>query len=347
MFCVECGKEPEELHDGLCSECYSKRLQATIPEHLDIEVCTSCWSVRQGSQWKERPDMYAIMLERVDGAISISPEVDRYAFRAEFTEEDPRNIMADIAVELFSGDIKVERELNSKIILKKEQCTTCSRIHGNYYEAILQVRPSLRELTEEQKKEVKKMVHREIEDRRGGDRSIFITSEEEMHGGLDYYLSDNAVAKKLSKDISQHFGGKVTTSSKLAGRKDGRNIYKMTYSVRVPPYERGDFLRFKDELYRIPEIRTSSGHVTLQHVGSGKKISVERREVEDVDVLGGREMIDEAVVVSETEDEIKVLDPETYLTKTLVKPEGFTRQGDHAKIIKYSGRIFLVTEEES
>ncbi len=290
--------------------------------------------------------MHSIMLERIDDAISISPEVKRYAFRAEFIEEDPRNILAAVKVELYSEGIKVERELTSKIILKKDQCPTCSRIHGNYYEAILQIRPSLRELTEEQKEEINYMVHREVEERRGGDRSIFITSKQEMHGGLDFYLSDHGIAKKLSKEISELFGGKVTTSSKLAGRKDGKNLYKMTYSVRIPPYEKGDFIRYKDDIYRIQEIRTSSGHVTLRHVESGKKISLERWEIEDTEVQGGEDLIKEAVVVSETEDEIKVLDPDTYHTKTLLKPKGFKKEGDHVNIIKIGYRIFLTAMEE-
>ncbi len=342
MFCVECGKEPEKLYDSLCEECYGKRLQADIDEHLDIDVCTSCWAVRQGHTWKERPDMNSIMLERIDRAISISPEVSRYSFRVYFIEEDPRNYLARIKVELISNDIKVERDISTRIIFKKVQCKTCSRIHGNYYEAILQVRPRSREMRADQKALVKEMVKREVEERRGGERNIFITSSEEIHGGLDFYLSDNGVAKKLSKEISNVFGGKVISSSSLAGRKDGRNIYKMTYSVRLPPYERGDFLYLENELYRVIEIGTSSGHVTLTHVETGRRISMERRELEDVDVLGSDELIKEAVKVSENDKEMKILDPDTYQTVTLLKPEGFISGGDYVKVVKTPDRLLLL-----
>ena len=344
MFCVECGKELEELTDGLCDECYSSRLQADIPEHIDIEVCTSCWSVRLGGRWKERPDMHSIMLERIDDALSISPQVERYSFRADFKEEDPKNTMAHIKLDLYRGDIKVERELTSRIILKKEQCTTCSRIHGNYYEAILQIRPSTRELSHEQRDVVKGMVKREVEERRGDDRKIFITSTQEIHGGLDFYMSDNGVTKKLAKVISEKFGGKVTVSSKLAGRKDGQDIYKMTYSVRLPPYERGDFVNYDERIFRVMEIRTSSGHVTLLDIETGNKVSIERWDFGEVGVLGSEELIREAVVVSETEKEIKVLDPDNYNTVTLLKPQGLEISGDHVDIIKFSGKLYLIVD---
>lgn len=344
MFCVECGKEPEKLYDSLCQGCYGKRLQAQIDEHLDIDVCTSCWAARQGNRWKERPDMHSIMLEKVDSGITISPEVSRYSFRVEFVEEDPRNYLARIKVDLIADDIEIQRELTTRIIFKKVQCKICSRIHGNYYEAILQVRASRKEMREDQKNLVKDMVKREVEERRSGDRNIFITSSEEIHGGLDFYLSDNGVAKRLSKEISNVFGGKVTSSSSLAGRKDGRDIYKMTYSVRLPPYERGDFVNLEDGLYRVMEIGTSGGNVTLIHVESGRKTSMERWLLEDIDVMGGDSMIKEAVVVSETEREMKVLDPDTYLTVTLVKPQGFTREGDSVKIVKVDDRLLLVQE---
>lgn len=346
MFCVECGKEPDTLHESLCKECYGKKMQAEIVEHIDIDVCTSCWAVKQGHTWNENPDMYTVMLDRIDRSIKISPQVDRYSFDVEFVEEDPRNFMANIDIKLISGEVEVKRELHCRIILKKDQCQTCSRIHGNYYEAILQVRPSKREMSDEQKDLVRAIVNREIEGRRGGERSIFITSSREIHGGLDFFMSDSGVTKKLSREISNLFGGCITSSSSLAGRKDGQNIYKVTYSVRIPPYEKGDFLRVDDEIYRVVETGTSSGHVTLFNLSSGKKISLDKRKLEEVEVLGGEELIRDAVLVSETEREMNIMDPDTYKTITLVKAGDHLREEGNIKVIKVEDRLLLLPREE-
>ena len=345
MFCVECGKEPEKLYDGLCEECFLKKeVNADIEDKIEIKVCSSCGSVKKGNKWIEKPDVYAIMLERIDDAISISPVVDRYSFQAEFKEEDPRNIKAAVEVKLLAEGLKVEKELDTRIIFQKEQCKICSKIHGSYYEAILQVRPSNGEMTEDQKKIVREKVRNRIEVKRGEERSIFLTFQQERHGGLDFYLSDKGVTKNLAKEVSDIFGGKITTSAELAGREDGNDIYRMTYSVRLPPYEKGDFIELSDDIFKVKKIRSGEGSILLKKISSGKDISKDNKALEDAEVLGGDELIEQAVVVSETEKEIKVLDPETYKTITLVKPEGFRSKEDEVEVIKAKGRLYLISE---
>ncbi|MFO8110857.1 MAG: NMD3-related protein [Thermoplasmata archaeon] len=344
MFCVECGKEPNELYEGLCEECYLKDADVAVPFSLDIEICTSCGAVKDGHRWIERPDMNSIMLQRIDESIEPSHIVDAYSFLADFTEEDQRNIHVDLEVELISNGLTKRTNKETKIRFKNGQCTICSRIHGHYYEAIIQVRPTKKSMTEEQKQVVREVIDKEVRVKRGDERSIFITSTEEKHGGLDFYMSDNGVSKKLSKRLAEIFGGEVTTSSKLAGRDDGKNIYKVTYSVRIPPYERGDFVYLVDKIYRIKEIRTSSGHLTLREMSSGKTVTLDKRDAEDIKMIGDEDIIREAVIVSEEEHEIKILDPDDYNTKTLVKPQGYVTDKDTARIIKYMGRILLIPD---
>ncbi len=346
MFCVECGKEPEDLFEGLCEDCFLKDVDVELPASVSIEVCTSCGAVREGHRWIERPDMNSIMLQRIQDSLQPTWKVDSYSFHASFTEEDPRNIRAELEVELGSRGLKKTVFKETKVIIKNGQCTTCSRIHGHYYEAIIQVRPSKKTMTEEQKRIVKEKIYREVKVKRGDERSIFITSEEERHGGLDFYMSDNGVSKKLSKEIAETFGGKITVSSKLAGRDDGQNIYKVTYSVRIPPYERGNFVEYHEKIYRIKEIRTSSGHLTLQELRTGDRVTLDKRDVGEIEVLGSQELIRDSIVVSETAEEIKVLDPDDYTTLTLLKPEGFSFEGDSVKIFKFMDRVILLPKEE-
>ncbi len=347
MFCVECGKEPDELYDGLCEDCYLKDVDVKVSSPIDIEVCTTCGAVREAHRWIERPDMDSIMLKRIEDSIEPSFDVDRYSFMADFYEEDPRNIHVELDVELKSRGLIKHTDKETKIIFKSGQCKVCSRIHGHYYEAIIQVRPTKKSMTDEQKQAVHDIINKEVEVKRGDERSIFVTSMEEKHGGLDYYMSDNGVSKKLAKRISEYFGGEITVSSKLAGREDGRNIYKVTYSVRIPAYERGDFVYHQGTVYRVKEIRTSSGHLILIEVKTGKTVTFDKRDIEDIKVIGGQDMVKKSVIVSEDEQEIKVLDPDDYKTKTLVKPEGYVTKGDTVRIIKYMDKIMLLTEEES
>ncbi|MFW6040515.1 MAG: 60S ribosomal export protein NMD3 [Thermoplasmatota archaeon] len=347
MFCVECGKKPDKLYNDLCKECFlEKEVDADIKSPIAIKICSGCGSVKKGNKWIERPDIYSIMLERIDDAIEISPGVDRYSFQVDFEEEDANNIKADVEVSLLAEDLKTKKKLKTKIIFQKEQCDICSRIHGSYYEAILQVRPTNSEMTEEQKNIVREKVRKKIEVKHNEERSVFLTFEEEIHGGLDFYLSDKGVTKNLAKEISNRFGGKITTSGELAGREDGRDVYRMTYSVRLPPYEKGDFVELDKKIYKVRKVRGGEGKTTLENLQSGKRLNKDNMGMEQSKVVGDEDLIEEAVIVSENEKEIKILDPEDYKTITLVKPEGFSSSGEKVKVIRVRGKLHIVTDRD-
>ncbi|MFO7793079.1 MAG: NMD3-related protein [Candidatus Saliniplasma sp.] len=346
MFCVECGDEPDRLYDGLCAECYKKsKLKVEIDSKIEIDICAVCGSVRKKNRWIENPDIEAIMLNKIDDAISVSYEVDKYSFNVEFEEEDPSNINADIEVELRAEDLSTEKMISTKIIFKKTQCKICSRVHGDYYEAILQVRPTDKEMTDEQKDLVIDKVKKRIEVKEGEKRSIFLTSYEEKHGGLDFYLSDTSATKKLAHDISNSVGGSVKSSAKLAGREDGQNIYRMTYSVRIPPYEPGDFIEVEEKTYRVKKLQGGGGKIVLRDIRTGKKVKMDDKQIESAVVLGGSELIKKSVVVSEDQKEMKLLDPESYETVTVLKPEGFETEGEEVSAINVKGRLYVLEEE--
>ncbi|MEF8873358.1 MAG: NMD3-related protein [Candidatus Thermoplasmatota archaeon] len=347
MICVECGSEAEELKDGLCPDCYvEKHVDADIEDPIEIEICSKCGSIKKGEKWLERPDLQSVMLDRIEDALSLSSPVDKFSYQVEFDEGDPRNIKVDLTVEMLMDGMKKEKELSTNIILKKDQCTNCSRREGNYYEAILQVRPSKEEMTEEQKKSVIRTVHKRIEEDKAENKDVFITAEKEIHGGLDFYLSDNRVSKDLSYDIADDFGGMVTTSSELAGREDGQDVYRMTYSVRIPPYEKGDFIGYEGKIYRIKNARSGSDPVTVHDLKEDRITTIDRKEMDEVEIYGGEELIRKAVVVSEDEKELQVLDPESYETETLLKPEGTPTGKEEIEVIKVEERLYMIPEED-
>ncbi|MFP4143328.1 MAG: 60S ribosomal export protein NMD3 [Candidatus Natronoplasma sp.] len=346
MFCVECGDEVSELHDGMCLDCYiDKKVSVDIEDPIEIEICSKCGSVRKGDAWLERPDFETVILDRIEEALSISSIVENFSFQVEIDESDPTNIEAEVTVQLIVEGVEKEKHVSTNIVLKKTQCRNCSKKEGDYYEAILQVRPTKDEMSEEQKIDVANMVHRRVEVDRGEEKKVFITLEKEVHGGLDFYLSDRRVTRNLSYDIADMLGGDVKESSELAGREDGQDVYRMTYSVRIPPYEEGDFIKFEDKTYYIKKTRGGSGPVRVHDLEENRSTTLAKKDIADATVYGGDEMVKEAVVVSEDEEEIQVMDPETYETKTLLKPEGFGEGEKEVRVVKIERRLYLVPDE--
>jgi len=348
MICVECGAEVDELFEGMCTDCYvDKKVTVDIDDPIQIEFCSKCSSIKKGDKWLERPDLETIMLDRIEDSLTISSQVDKFSFQVELNEGDPKNIQADLIVGLTTKGKKKEKYLSTNIVLKKGQCKNCSKREGDYYEAILQVRPTKQEMTKEQKFEVTNMVHERVEVERGDEKKVFITLEKEIHGGLDFYLSDKRVARNLSYDVADMFGGDVKTSSELAGREDGQNVYRMTYSVRLPPYEEGDFIELKGKIYRIRKTKRGSGPIIVYDLKENRSTTISKKEIGEAEIFGGGELVEKAIVVSEEVKEIQVMDPETYETKTLLKPEGFSENKDEVEVVRIKRRLYLLPESSN
>jgi len=62
----------------------------------------------------------------------------------------------------------------------------------------------------------------------------FISKERKLKGGLDVYVSSMECGRRISRQIVKKLGGSFSESRKLYGRKDGRNIYRVSFSVRLP-----------------------------------------------------------------------------------------------------------------
>jgi nonsense-mediated mRNA decay protein 3 len=79
-----------------------------------------------------------------------------------------------------------------------------------------------------------------------------------MHGGLDFYLGSSSLGKLVSRALSQAFGGTIKESHKLVGRKEGKDVYRTTYSVRLSDFRIGDFVRVDKQVFQVKKISTDS-----------------------------------------------------------------------------------------
>src|SRR2546427_538196 len=125
-------------------------------------------------------------------------------------------------------------------VLDIERCTSCGSFgkeRGRYLEGTLQVRGDGRELTPQEMRGVRTFVIARVD--RAGDPAAFVSRIEEVHGGLDFYLSTNALGKALARELSESFGGSVSSSPKLFGQKQGREVYRVTSPTGVRRVDHG------------------------------------------------------------------------------------------------------------
>ena len=83
------------------------------------------------------------------------------------------------------------------------------------------------------------MVYNELD---SSSSDFFTTEAGAVRGGYDFQLSSTEKARSVSRDLMIKFGGHVNETNTLVGRKDGRDLLRHTFGVRLPNVKNGDYL---------------------------------------------------------------------------------------------------------
>lgn len=264
MFCVECGAEGP-TYEGLCPKCFSKKHPVVDPpELLDLARCSSCGSYRFKSGWSAMDRDLAIT-RLLREAVPVRPPFERVTFTHAAREEDANNLSLTVKALGRYKELESVRDFHVRVRIKPSLCETCQKQKGRYYEGILQVRGDGRELTPKEMRAVRTFVAARVE--RAREAQAFVSRLEEVHGGLDFYVSTNALGKTLSRELAETFGGTVSSSPKLFGQQQGREVYRVTSLVRLAPFHVGDIVRHKDALAEVMAVRP---FVLLRDLATGE-----------------------------------------------------------------------------
>lgn len=341
--CILCGKSGE-VYKHLCIECYRKKyVSYHLPRYINISVCSDCGAARIGERWSDVKIVEKAIFMQVERELEQSKEVEERRLNMELEQKDTWNWNVTVRVDIKVGDFNISEELKSKVRIKRGTCQRCSKKHGSYFEAILQVRGSSRELTVEELDEIKEFVGNLMERTEKMDREFFVGRVEEVDGGIDFYLSSRTAGRNLAKELMEMVGGEMSEAAKLHGMKKGKELYRMTYLLRLPPYKEGDFIYFKKKSYRV--LGFGKKTVTLLDLSSLRKEIHDRQKLQGVEVIGGGEVLKEAVVLFQSANEIQIMDPETYKVVELKKPKNFSVGKGEVKVLKVHGELFLVPEK--
>lgn len=318
MFCVECGKEGK-TYRGLCLDCYlKKRVFFRIPSEITVTFCRNCDAHRILNQWKTG-DMWADIEDAIKSRITAEIPLE-CSFDREKGTVTCRGT--------FEGR-KIEKTDHIKIKEKYRLCPKCSLQRGGYFEAILQVRGA----KEEQLERIGEIIKRKVDDQHS-----FITKKEKVRGGTDYYMGARGAAEQAAKEIREKFGGKLTISSSLVGVKDGKRVYRDTYSVRLPEYI-GSFFKLDNKLYRVV---AAGRKLQLEGMDGETRYIYEKELKRAVKVeLEARE----ATVLHHDKNTLYIMDSLDFTTKEVAKPKGW-REGKKIKIVEYEGNIYAFEYHE-
>lgn len=339
-FCPKCGKPSET--DGLCQQC---RIGGTPWFTCDNRVknvqCPSCGATKQVNTWTDNTrSRDEIGPELVKTAVHFHPDVKKPAIDVAITHITMNRSRAYLTIRGTLYKSAVEGTCTVEIIWHKEQCDRCNRISGSYYEGIVQVRaegriPSTFEI------QMAASIAQQIEDtlQAGGERLSFLSDMNEIRDGLDITIGSQHIGLLISKGIVAQLGGRYTTHPKLVGEKNGRQLFRVTYLVRLPRFQKHDVILARKRYYEVERIESQNMRVVDLRDGTSKSL-----RPEDVERLIGNSRNAESALVAFSDGGIVgILDPVSSRTTEIGKPAWMEIQpGEHVSILRDGDQLILV-----
>lgn len=253
MFCVECGAEGL-VYQGVCASCFAKKHPVVEPPaNVDVPRCQQCGAFHFRAGWS-RIDLDVAIPQLLREQTKVLAPFEHVTFTHVAREEDANNYFLTVKASGRFEDLRQVQDFHVRLRIKPSVCDTCQKQAGRYFEGILQVRAEDRDLTPREMRAVRTLVLTRVERGRdeGGD---FISRTDEIHGGLDFYVSTNALGTRLAKEVAEVFGGTVSASPKLYGQRKGKELYRVTSLVRLPAFQVGDIVRHKDAVAEVMSLR--------------------------------------------------------------------------------------------
>ena len=339
--CPKCG-EPSPL--GLCDRC---RLEMAAlldcPGSVEVTVCPVCGSTLVRGRWKDsQASIEDLISDAVADEIGTHQELKDPEVSISVEKKNATQYLVSVHLSGTFGEIPTEEECIVAATVRRATCERCSRMAGNYYEAIVQVRgstgaPSPEELAESQK------IAEAVTDTcfLKGDRLSFIQETKEVKGGIDLVVGSTAQGRSIARAIQERFGGSLQESYKLVGMRDGKNVYRTSILARLPRLKAGDLIRARGTYL---EVRGFEGKRTAcTSLRNGATVYLSPEDSEDAQVIGNRSSAERAVVVAGDRDVLEVLDPESYRTVSAARPGLLeAKPGDEVEFLRFRDDLILL-----
>ena len=339
-FCVECGKEVDKTVHGLCMECFLRdRTLVTLPDHVDLLTCTKCGQCYWHGDWQSMVEEKAAVAAAKEAltcikegkVVSVDPSVSYL---------DDYNISVTLGCRVQIEDIVADALATTIVRIKNAVCKICSRRLGNYYEAILQIRTSEKTLSKDLQDEVLARVEKVVDDAMATDDNVFITKMEIVPGGVDVYLSLIALGRALVKDLGDMYCAETNESAKLVGQtRDGLDMYRVNYLVRLPEFHIGDIVIFRKRYYLLSRVSNQGGK--LVSLDGFREMSVKRQDMPEIKVYCKAADIGTADVITVSDGEVQVMDPSNYSMVDLLIPKG-AEIGEKVRVIRIEEVLYFV-----
>lgn len=330
-FCITCGG-PDPVADGECADCLREEIDVVRGpgQPVVVEVCQHCGAMPVKDQWKEPRSLQEEVEKAAIGSLKVPGALEDLNIGLRVHERTKDHYTIDVHLEGTYKTVDVTADQTVEVRVRGASCPACSRRHGGYFEAIVQLRQEGdAEVQEDHAGDIAQIIEDEVR-RLGGmaGGQSYLLKVEPMHGGFDYYFGTMNVARAVVRRIIDRYGAKTTETISTVGRRDGQDVNRLTIAVKIPEATPGAILGLDDEVLRV-QGRKGNRMLTFT-IPDGEKRMLEERDLDRARILEP-ETVD--VVYAEA-GEGQILEPETYKTIEVRLPREVD-MGDQVHAVRY------------
>ncbi|HLY77401.1 MAG TPA: 60S ribosomal export protein NMD3 [Thermoplasmata archaeon] len=261
-FCVLCGRTGLPLVDGVCAECEAaRRTFVSIQPHATVVLCPTCGAREVGKHW-ERAGTSAL-LGSEDLTRFLVPDDEVAIRRIEWNETGSNPLLKQL-----HGDVHVRFRGLERVVpidftvrLVHRTCPDCSRRSGHYYTALIQLRgpeEGSHRKAPELRARLAEIWDATIPGARADWRNHHSWTERKPEG-WDHFFTETMAARNVARLFKDRFGATIKESATLYGMKEGRDLYRVTFAVRLPVHLPGDYYVEKGRLFRLDRPSVKGG----------------------------------------------------------------------------------------
>ena len=340
--CPECGKETDKIVRNTCPECFGKKLNLfDLPPVLHARICPRCGAYYYKSKWEDIGTPAEVVVLTAEENLAVSTGIEKVTVGMHPHPRSPYifDVLVDVEGEV--DGVTYYKDGKTEVRVKREACDMCSRRAGGYFEGIIQIRANNRTATKEEVVECLRLVEEAMTVQlKKGDKLAFVTDTVTFKDGADVFIGSTKAGRHVCKHIIESEGGTVAESYTLAGMKDGRDVYRTTFAMKLPEFKKGDVVYFDE---KVIEIKNCGKRVTGINLLNSSNFFIDGEHFKNAKHLGNVANASDAVLIAVEDKGIQILDPETFETVTIQKPISFdSLPGSEIKIFKTEYGIFAL-----
>ncbi|MFW6449833.1 MAG: NMD3-related protein [Nanoarchaeota archaeon] len=295
---------------------------------LEIVYCANCRSFLYKGKYIPLRDFKRAFPKLLKEHVQFSVEPDAFNVDSSVVDNPAKNVKVPICVTARINEETIEEEAVMEIRFKQAECPYCSRLKGGYYEGVLQLRnrdnTSFNEVAEEITKNAEM------------NNTVAITSEKDVKGGKDYYITDKKYMQHLSNELYNKYGGEKKESPRLYGfdRQSSKKLYRLNILLRLANVEPGDVVEWNSELFKVLAVRGNK--VNVESLMSSKTRPL---KIDEIKKRASKSEYIQAVVVKPKPD-VVILHPREYINVTLQNNPAKIAEKIH--VVEIDGKFYAV-----